>query len=292
MTDSQAEKTTPSILGSGLELDIPDANGFTKYARQANAIDYATVLGVLGGFAMVISAMVMGNSASSFIDVPSMLIVLGGTFLITTSSFGFRDILEAQGVTLGAVVHHAESPARAARQCLYLSDMARRNGVLSLQTHREDVRHNRFLYRGLTILDDGYKADQLERVLQQQAQSEYFHKKKAASILRRSGEVSPAMGLIGTLVGLVQMLGNLEDPSAIGPGMAIALLTTFYGTVLANMVFNPIATKLERLADTQLLVNQVYSTALESISRQENPRRLETLLNTLLPAKERVGYFD
>jgi chemotaxis protein MotA len=100
------------------------------------------------------------------------------------------------------------------------------------------------------------------------------------------------MGLIGTLIGLVQMLGNLHDPSAIGPSMAVALLTTFYGAVLANLVFSPLAAKLERNASDEALVNQLYLLAALSIGRQENPRRLEILLNSVLPPAQRVQYFD
>jgi chemotaxis protein MotA len=100
------------------------------------------------------------------------------------------------------------------------------------------------------------------------------------------------MGLIGTLVGLVQMLGNLEDPSTIGPSMAIALLTTFYGAVLANMLFLPLANKLDRNSDAEAMINQIYAIGVASISRQENPRRLEVEINTILPPARRVAYFD
>ena len=100
------------------------------------------------------------------------------------------------------------------------------------------------------------------------------------------------MGLIGTLIGLVQMLGNLEDPSSIGPAMAVALLTTFYGAVLANMFFLPLANKLERNSLVEHRVNHIYALGAASISRQENPRRLELLLNTILPPAQRVNYFD
>ena len=105
-------------------------------------------------------------------------------------------------------------------------------------------------------------------------------------------EFSPAMGLIGTLIGLVQMLGNLQDPTTIGPAMAVALLTTFYGAVLANMVFLPMASKLERNANEEALINQIFLLASVSVGRQENPRRLEMMLNSILPPSQRVAYFD
>jgi chemotaxis protein MotA len=115
---------------------------------------------------------------------------------------------------------------------------------------------------------------------------------KGAGVLRKAAEYAPAMGLIGTLIGLVQMLGNLDDPSAIGPAMAVALLTTFYGAVLANMLLSPLAAKLERNSEDEALLNLVYLTAAVSMGRQENPRRLEMLLNSILPPAKRVHYFN
>jgi chemotaxis protein MotA len=111
-------------------------------------------------------------------------------------------------------------------------------------------------------------------------------------VLRRASEVAPAMGLIGTLVGLVQMLGSLSDPSAIGPAMALALLTTFYGAVLGNVVLSPLAAKVERAAEEDALVKTLYTIGAVSIARQENPRRLEMLLNAVLPPGKRIQYFD
>jgi chemotaxis protein MotA len=110
--------------------------------------------------------------------------------------------------------------------------------------------------------------------------------------MKKAGDIAPAMGLIGTLIGLVQMLGNLDDPSSIGPSMAVALLTTFYGAVLANMVFMPLAAKLERNSGEEELLNSVYMVGAVSIGRQENPRRLEMLINSILPPSKRVSYFD
>jgi chemotaxis protein MotA len=115
---------------------------------------------------------------------------------------------------------------------------------------------------------------------------------KSTSVLRKMAEFAPAMGLIGTLIGLVQMLSSLSDPSTIGPAMAIALLTTFYGALLANFVFLPLAAKLERNSQEEVLVNNVYLMGAASIGRQENPRRLEMLLNSVLPPSKRVRYFD
>jgi chemotaxis protein MotA len=115
---------------------------------------------------------------------------------------------------------------------------------------------------------------------------------RTAAVLRRAAEVAPAMGLIATLVGLVQMLGSLNNPAAIGPGMAVALIATFYGAVLGNMILTPLAGKLETNAEQDGLIRTLYLIASVSIARQENPRRLEMLLNAVLPPGSRVTYFD
>jgi chemotaxis protein MotA len=114
---------------------------------------------------------------------------------------------------------------------------------------------------------------------------------KSAGILRRAAEFAPAMGLIGTLVGLVQMLGNLQDPTTIGPSMAVALLTTFYGAILANLVFIPLASKLERNSILEEVVSEIYVMGAASIGQQEHPQRLEMTLNSLMPPSARTEIF-
>ena len=139
---------------------------------------------------------------------------------------------------------------------------------------------------------DGSEAAEVERIMQSELQATTERQVRTVNVLRKAAEISPAMGLIGTLVGLVQMLGNLEDPSTIGPSMAVALITTFYGAVLANLVFIPLASKLERNAVEDALVNEMHVMAADSIARQENPRRLKMLLNTVLPPENKIVYFQ
>src|SRR5690606_27445486 len=146
--------------------------------------------------------------------------------------------------------------------------------------------------KGLMMAMDGMPEAQIEELMRRELSTVSGRQVRAASVLRKCAEVSPAMGLIGTLVGLVQMLGSLDDPATIGPSMAVALLTTFYGALLANMVFMPLAAKLDRNAAAERLVNQIYMLGALSICRQENPRRLELLINTVLPPAQRLRYFD
>lgn len=256
------------------------------------SLDPATILGVIGGFAMIIAAMVLGGSPGAFVDAPAMLIVGGGSFLITTVSFSISEVIKAQSVMLKAIAYRQRDPSQAALQVIYLADLARKNGALAMEQYAREFRNEPFLRRAMNLVIDGTPGEEVERAMMREAEATMHRHSKSAGVLRRAGEVAPAMGLIGTLVGLVQMLGNLEDPGSIGPAMAVALLTTFYGAVLANMVFLPIANKLERNSAIEATVNQIYAQGAASIGRQENPRRLETLVNTILPPAQRVRYFD
>ena len=255
-------------------------------------MDIATLLGLAVGFGLVVTAMVLGGSPSAFIDLPSILIVLGGTFGVTMASFSVGEVIKAQGLILKVLLHRAGDASNAAITVMEIADDARRDGVLSLQKVILDFDHEPFLQKSLSLVVDGVMGDEIERIMGREVGAMSERHVKGASILRRAAEVSPAMGLIGTLVGLVQMLGNLDDPSAIGPAMAVALLTTFYGAILANMVFSPLAGKLERNSSAETLVHTVYMTAAASMGRQENPRRLKMLLNTILPPAKRLQYFE
>ncbi len=255
-------------------------------------MDLATVLGLFSGFALILSAMVLGGSPSSFFDMPALLIVVGGTFAVVLVSFSVPEVFRAQGVMLKAMTHRIPDPGDAAMQVMESADRARREGILALQNVLQQPGLELFLAKALGLAVDGTSADDLERILRREVSAMSQRHFKSANVYRRAAEVAPAMGLIGTLIGLIQMLANLNDPASIGPAMAIALLTTFYGAILATMVFSPLATKLERNSEEEVLIQSVYLLGISSIGRQENPRRLEMLLNTLLPPMKRIRYFD
>jgi chemotaxis protein MotA len=259
---------------------------------EGGRLDLATIMGVVGAFSLIIAAMVLGGSPGAFVDAPAMLIVLGGSFMTTTISFSLSEVIQAQKVMLKAVVYRNREPARAAMQMIGLADIARKQGTLALENREREFRGEPFLARAMRLVVDGTPGEEVERMMLRELEATMQRHDRATGVLRRAGEVAPAMGLIGTLVGLVQMLGNLEDPATIGPAMAVALLTTFYGAVLAHMVFLPVANKLERNSNVEAMVNQVYAQGAASSARQENPRRLEAQINTILPPAERVRYFD
>lgn len=256
------------------------------------SFDIATVGGLIIGFALVIAAIFLGGSPGAFIDIPSVLIVIGGTASITAVSFALGEFLGAGKIFSRTIFYRARNPSEAAMEILQLAEIARKGGVLSLQGYLDRIRGEEYLWKGLSLVIDGTPPEEVETIMRKDMNATMSRHYKGTNILRKAAEVAPAMGLIGTLIGLVQMLGNLDDPSSIGPAMAVALLTTFYGAVLANMLFLPLAGKLERNSGEEELLNSVYLIGAVSIGRQENPRRLEMLINSILPPSKRVSYFD
>ena len=255
-------------------------------------MDFATILGLISGFALLGLAILLGGAPAAFIDAPSLLIVFGGTFAVTAMSFSINEIIRVPKVALQALFRSTNDPSTAASQMLELAELAREQGALALQDIQPRLAHLPFLSQGVSMVVDGSKSDEIERVMNRKVNAMALRHAKAAGVLRKAAEVAPAMGLIGTLIGLVQMLGNLEDPAAIGPGMAVALLTTFYGAMLSTMVFSPLATKLEQNSAEESLVANLYMLAAGSICRKENPRRLEMLFNAILPPARQIKFFS
>lgn len=260
---------------------------------RRNKFDNATVFGFMAAVLFIAAAVTLGGSASAFIDPASIFIVIGGTLAVTTVCFSLLDMRKTASALRDTVVSRERDFRDAAYTMLELADYCRRNNVLKLQGPPL-LRFARepFLHRGLKMLIDGVPEKDITEILREDILASGEKNARAAAVLRKAAEIAPAMGLIGTLIGLVQMLGNLDDPKVIGPSMAIALLTTFYGAVLANMVLNPLATKLERNAAEESLIQQLFMAGILGIARKENVRRLEILLNSMLPADSKVEYID
>jgi chemotaxis protein MotA len=270
----------------------PMSDAPLRFEAAPRKMDLATLFGLIAALALIAIAIVLNGSPLAFVDVPAILMVVLGTFAVTAISYTGEELREAQPSFRQAMFRTEIDPRVAARRVLTLADKARKRGMLSLQGDLYGVRDAPFLQRSLSMLVDGLQVDEIERNMTLEAHALAQGRHRAAAILRRAAEVSPAMGLIGTLVGLVQMLGNLDSPERIGPAMSVALLTTLYGALMANVVFLPLASKLERNATVEQLVSQIYTMGVASMGRQENPRRLEMLLNTVLPAGQQIRYFD
>jgi chemotaxis protein MotA len=264
----------------------------TAGARR-NKFDNATVFGLAGAALFIITAITVGGGAAAFFDLPSALIVIGGTLAVTMVCFSLSDIFKTALALRDTVISRERDFPDAAYTMLELSDFVRRNGILKLQgAPLARFAREPFLHRGLKLLIDGITEKDIGDILREDINASRERYVRAVAVLRRAAEIAPAMGLIGTLIGLVQMLGNLGDPKVIGPAMAVALLTTFYGAVLANMVLNPLATKLERNIGEESLVQQLFMTGILGIARKDNVRRLEIVLNSMLPADAKVQYVD
>ena len=255
------------------------------------SIDGALVIGLVTAFSLITVAMVIGGSPRSFVDFPSLLIVFFGSFAVTTVSFSFSEVFSTLPLMVRTVFPPSRDHRVACERVMNLADIARRFGILAIEGVLPRLESEPFLQRAVAMAVDGANPDHIQDVLETEIESTGERLSRSINVLRRAAEVAPSMGLIGTLIGLIQMLANLNDPESIGPAMAIALLTTFYGAILAYMVFAPIAAKIERNAAEERLIQQIYMTGAASIARQENPRELETLLNTILPPHERLDYF-
>ncbi|EKE70534.1 MULTISPECIES: motility protein A [Oceanibaculum] len=286
-TEAAAGRAAPA---AGIRMATNRADLVPPGSRMV--VDFATILGLVGGFGMIFAAMSISGSSAAFLDIPSVLIVLGGTFAVTLVCYSLRDALRAHEVIGNVLLRPARNAQSAAVWMLHLSEIARAKGVLALESGLSEMQREPFLHKAVQMVVDGSPADEVERIMRQEMAATAMRQTQTAGMLRKAAEVAPAMGLIGTLVGLVQMLGRLSDPSSIGPAMAVALLTTFYGAVLAYMVFAPLASKLERNMGEDQMVSQIYLIGAASIARQEHPRRTEMQINTVLPPAQRIDLFD
>ncbi|MFZ2587122.1 MAG: MotA/TolQ/ExbB proton channel family protein [Alphaproteobacteria bacterium] len=253
-------------------------------------MDLATLTGLVVSLGLVGYAIFLGGNLAGFADTHAIFIVVLGTLFVTLTSFSGAEVGRTGLVILKAFFHNTANPTDEAVRLLKLAQKARQNGLLGIQKEAA-AEQTPFLRQALVLAVDGTTPDNIERVLYADTAGMLERHGVGMQVLRKAAETGPAMGLIGTLIGLVQMLGQLSDPDKIGPSMAVAILATFYGAVLSYMIFNPLATKLERVSAAELLLRKLYSAGVLSIARQENPRQLELQLNAILPPAQRVSVF-
>lgn len=263
-----------------------------EFRPAQREIDVATIIGLIGAIALIGLTLFLGGQYKIFYDGPSVLIVFGGTATITLMASTWSDFTGTFAVLKSAFATTSIDQRRYGKQLIDLAMVARQKGHIFLQNYETAIRSDGFLSRAVKLVTDGIKPEEIEHLLKQEIDSSLQRQEHAVRLMRRAADIAPAMGLIGTLVGLVQMLGKLEDPSTIGPSMALALLTTFYGAILGTVILNPLATKLEKRMDDDMMQKVLVLSAAMSMARQENPRFLEIQLNTLLAPKNRVKYFE
>ncbi len=268
------------------------ASATIRVTKPKISLDFTTILGLVLTFSLISVAIFIGKSDANFFNIPSFMIVILGTMTVTTISYSWDEIKSAGKVIGNSIFKKRLPPSVVARQLMDIAAVAKKNGLLALAKSDQELRKDPHLHKAVQIVTDGYDGNDIERVLAQDLDALVERHRHSASILRRAAEVAPSMGLIGTLIGLVQMLANLQDPESIGPSMAVALLTTFYGAVLGSTVLAPMAAKLERNSNDEARIRTLVLMAMTSIAKQENPRRLEMLLNSELPPAEQIKYFN
>ena len=249
-------------------------------------MDLATLIGIVGAFIVVIFSMALGGPLSMFFDLPSVLMVVVGSTFVVLMKFSLKQFLGAMKVAGRAFSYKLTEPSELIAEVVLLADAARKGGLLTLEG--KEVSSD-FLKKGIQLLVDGHDAGVVKSLMKKELSQTLERHDIGQKIWRAFGDVSPAMGMIGTLVGLVAMLANMSDPKSIGPAMAIALLTTFYGAILANMIAMPIADKLVLRKAEEARIKSMMIDGLLGIQAGQNPRVIEEMLRTYLAPKQRVA---
>lgn len=251
-------------------------------------MDIATILGIIVGIVFVVGGILADGSIIDFWDLASILIVLGGTVASTLVAYPLKNVLEAVKIAGKAFRSYEEDPYEIIIQINTLANIARKEGLLALEEASEDI-NEEFLKKGSMLIVDGTDPELVRNLLETELSFVEERHGKGQGIFEAMGAYSPAFGMIGTLIGLINMLKKLDDPGSIGPSMAVALITTFYGSVLANLVFIPIANKLKLKSREEILRKEIMVEGLLSIQAGENPRIIEEKLKAFLPPKARMG---
>ena len=253
-------------------------------------MDIATFIGVIASFMLLVIAILMGSGLGSFINIPSILVVLGGTICSTMINYPLKDVINSFKVVQKAFFSRRLTFGEIISNFVNYANKARKEGILALESTLPEI-EDEFLRKGLQLTIDGLEPQSITDILETEIAFVEDRHRLGAEMFQSMGTFAPAFGMIGTLIGLVQMLQSMDDPGAIGPSMAVALITTFYGAVLANVLFLPIAGKLRTRSREETLVKEMILQGVISLSRGDNPRIIEQKLHSYLPPNLRVSAF-
>lgn len=251
-------------------------------------MDLSTIVGVLLGFALIVAAMLMGGSVGAYVDVPSMMIVIGGASAAVISTYPIAKLLCLPKVLKITLRGMKSNPNELIEQMVKYAEVARRDGILALEGMTEEMEDD-LLVSGVKMAVDGTDPELIEQIMEADVDNMMGRHEVGKGLLDAGGRFAPAFGMIGTLVGLVAMLANMDDPSAIGAGMAAALLTTLYGAILANVLFLPLADKLAVKSEEEVLIKSIIIKGVMSIQSGDNPRVVEQKLRTFLSPTQRAA---
>ena len=248
-------------------------------------MDIATVVGIISAFGLVLVAIFMGGGLGLFIDVPSMMIVIGGTLGATMINYPLREIFGVFKVVKNAFFTSNIASKELIRMFVDFANKSRKEGILTLESEVRILKEE-FLKKGLELSIDGIEPNEIKEILETEIDFIRSRHSLGAEIFITMGSFAPAMGMIGTLIGLIQMLQSMDDPGKIGPAMAVALITTFYGALLANIICLPIAGKLRTRSKEEMLSKEMMIQGIISLSNGDNPRILEQKLKAFVPINQ------
>jgi chemotaxis protein MotA len=247
-------------------------------------MDLATIIGLISGSLLLFISILIGGSAGLFFNVPGLLIVVGGTIAATFIKFKMTDVIGSISVAMKAFLHKMESPEDIISEMVNFTRIAKKEGLIALE---KESPSDEFSTKALRYLSDGYDEGLIEDMLNKDIRLTLQRHSTGQNVFKGMGDAAPAFGMIGTLIGLVQMLASMEDPSTIGPAMAVALLTTLYGAVIANLVCLPLADKLALNSEKEKLNKSIILEAAIAINRGVSPMVLEESLKIFLSPKSR-----
>lgn len=247
-------------------------------------MDLGTLGGIILGFGLVFGSILMGPEPGGFVDPASVMIVFGGVLAATLISFPLEEVLQAFKASVKTFTNKRTMPAEVVDTMIQVAEISRREGLLALERVQTD---NMVLKKALQLIADSADPGLINDTMALEISSMKRRHNISISVLSRMGGLGPAFGMVGTLIGLVQMLTQLSDPSTLGPAMAVAIITTFYGSLLANMVFNPLSAKLQARSAQEAMNLMIIFEGAKSILENNNPRFVYEKLSSFLPPKER-----
>jgi len=244
-------------------------------------MDLATIIGVLVAFGMVLMGIMSGSPLTLFVDMPSVMITIGGTFGIIFINYPLKDVFGVVGIVKNVFIDQKHDSKGLIPRFVDYATRARKEGILALESVTNEL-GDPFFKQGLELVIDGLEPQSIREILETEIEHIERRHTRGADILNSLGTFAPAMGMLGTLIGLIQMLQSMSDPSSIGPSMAVALITTFYGSILANLIALPMAGKLTMRSREESVEKGMMIEGIMSISAGDNPRIVERKLHSFL----------
>lgn len=248
-------------------------------------MDLATLIGLILGIVIIVGAILIDSTIWDFMNIPGLIIVVMGTFAITIIKYRLSSVMGSIKLAFSTVfLERTQDPVQLIQKVRELSGVVRKEGILGLEN--AEIKDS-FLAKGIALSIDGHPADFIEELLIQELEQSIERYEMSERVFRGVAETAPGLGMLGTLVGLVQMLNNMQDPSSVGPAMAVALLTTFYGAFIAQVIAIPLADKLNLKALDEHRNMSLVITSVQNILKGQNPRVITEVLSTYLAPKQR-----